>query len=160
MATYPGSVISFTTKVNNTDIVDASHVNALQLEMIAVQTYVGVDPNIASIGTSGGGGAGAWQNTATTYASLAARLNNIEAGVIGDAHTQYMKRAGGETITSATSSTKGLIVKGAASQSVNLQEWQNSAGTVLASVSAAGGIVDTKLTSDINNLYVLNYVFG
>jgi predicted transcriptional regulator len=159
MATYPGSVVPFTTKVNNTDIVDASHVNDLQLEVIAVQTYVGANPHIASIGTSGGN-SGAWQNTATTYATLAARLNNIEAGVIADAHSQYLKRAGGETITSATSSTKGLIVKGAASQSVNLQEWQNSAGTVVASVSAAGAIVDTKLTSDINNLYVLNYVFG
>jgi hypothetical protein len=153
MATYPGSVVPFTTKVNNTDIVDASHVNDLQLEVIAVQTAIGVNPQNGTIST-------AFAAASTTYADLDARIDNIEAGVIGDAHTQYMKRAGGETITSATSSTKGLIVKGAASQSVNLQEWQNSSGTVLASVSAAGGIVDTKLTSDISNLYVLNYVFG
>ena len=33
----------------------------------------------------------------------------------------------------------GLLVKGAASQSANLQEWQNSAGTVLAKVDSAGG---------------------
>jgi hypothetical protein len=32
----------------------------------------------------------------------------------------------------------GAIVKGAASQSANLQEWQNSGGTVLASISSAG----------------------
>jgi hypothetical protein len=153
MATYPGSIVPFTTKVDNTDIVEASHVNDLQLEVIAIQTIVGVNPQNGTISTS-------FADTDTSYADLNARLNNIEAGVIGDAHTQYMKRAGGETITSATSSTKGLIVKGASSQSANLQEWQNSSGTVLASVNAAGEIVDTKLTSDINNLYVLNYVFG
>jgi hypothetical protein len=156
MATYPGSVVPFTTKVNNTDVVDASHVNDLQLEVIAIQSTVGVDPQKGTISTA----FAATTSPRTSYADLDARLVNIEAGVIGDAHTQYMKRAGGETITSATSSTKGLIVKGASSQSANLQEWQNSSGTVLASVSAAGGIVDTKLTSDINNLYVLNYVFG
>ena len=153
MATYPGSIVPFTTKVDNTDIVEASHVNDLQLEVIAIQTIVGVNPQNGTISTS-------FADTDTSYADLNARLNNIEAGVIGDAHTQYMKRAGGETITSATSSTKGLVVKGASSQSANLQEWQNSSGTVLASVNAAGEIVDTKLTSDINNLYVLNYVFG
>ena len=42
----------------------------------------------------------------------------------------------------ALSSVKPLIVKGAASQTANLQEWQNSAGTVQASVSA-GGVVKT-----------------
>ena len=31
-----------------------------------------------------------------------------------------------------------LTVKGAASQTANLQEWQNSAGTVLASINASG----------------------
>jgi hypothetical protein len=35
-------------------------------------------------------------------------------------------------------STIALAVRGAASQSANLQEWQDSAGTVLASVSSAG----------------------
>ena len=42
--------------------------------------------------------------------------------------------------------TKGLIVQGAASQTANLQEWQNSAGTALASVDAAGNIKTTALT--------------
>jgi hypothetical protein len=38
--------------------------------------------------------------------------------------------------TSATNA--GLVVRGAASQSANLQEWQTSAGTVLGGVTAAG----------------------
>lgn len=36
-----------------------------------------------------------------------------------------------------------VIVKGAASQSANLQEWQNSAGTVKALINAAGGFSNT-----------------
>jgi hypothetical protein len=41
-------------------------------------------------------------------------------------------------ITNATTTAVGLIVKGAASQTANLQEWQNSAGTVLAKVTSDG----------------------
>ena len=47
----------------------------------------------------------------------------------------------------ALSSVKPLIVKGAASQTANLQEWQDSAGTVLASVSAAGSIASNTLSA-------------
>lgn len=46
---------------------------------------------------------------------------------------------GGElSITEDVATSVPLIVKGAASQSADLQQWQNSAGTVLANVSAAG----------------------
>jgi hypothetical protein len=41
-------------------------------------------------------------------------------------------------LNARTATNKGLIIQGAASQSVNLQEWQDSAGTVLASISSAG----------------------
>lgn len=44
----------------------------------------------------------------------------------------------GQTILSGAAGTKGLVVQGSASQSANLQEWQNSAGTVLASVGSSG----------------------
>lgn len=45
---------------------------------------------------------------------------------------------GGTDIVSGAAAQVGLIIKGAASQSANLTEWQNSAGTVLAYVNAAG----------------------
>ncbi len=41
-------------------------------------------------------------------------------------------------VNAGASTTIGQIVKGAASQTANLQEWQNSAGTVLSSISASG----------------------
>jgi hypothetical protein len=52
----------------------------------------------------------------------------------------------GNVITNLQSASAiGLIVKGAASQTANLQEWQNSAGTVLGSISSTG-----KLTSAVD----------
>ena len=45
---------------------------------------------------------------------------------------------------------KGLIVRGAVSQSANLQEWQDSSGTVLAGVSAGGALsIDTAITQPL-----------
>ena len=43
----------------------------------------------------------------------------------------------------STAGNIGLVVRGAASQSVSLQEWQNSAGTVLANISSTGAITTT-----------------
>jgi hypothetical protein len=44
------------------------------------------------------------------------------------------------TVNTASAATVGLIVKGAASQTANLQEWQDSAGNVLSSISSLGNI--------------------
>ena len=41
-------------------------------------------------------------------------------------------------ITNTTAADKALVVKGASSQTGNLQDWQDSAGTVLAHVTSAG----------------------
>src|SRR3990167_7673701 len=48
-------------------------------------------------------------------------------------------------LTAYGAAIKGLVIKGAASQTANLQEWQNSAGTALTVVDASGnvGIGDT-----------------
>ena len=43
-------------------------------------------------------------------------------------------------IESSNPSYKGLAVRGAASQTANLQEWQNSAGSVLGQIDSAGNL--------------------
>lgn len=43
-------------------------------------------------------------------------------------------------LTCTSASLKGLVVKAAASQSANLQEWQNSSGTALSVIRPNGGI--------------------
>lgn len=52
----------------------------------------------------------------------------------------------GASIQSGAAATKGLIVKGAASQSANLFEAQNSAGTVLSSIDSGGTFSGTSLS--------------
>jgi hypothetical protein len=49
----------------------------------------------------------------------------------------------------STASTIPLIIKGSTSQTANLQEWQNSAGTILSGINAAGQI-HTGTTTSIN----------
>lgn len=44
-AVYPTSLKSFTTKQNKVDLVDAAHINDLQSEVVALQTYVGTNPH-------------------------------------------------------------------------------------------------------------------
>ena len=57
----------------------------------------------------------------------------------------------GLTTTAASSATVAATVKGAASQSVSIQEWQNSAGTVLASVSPAGNLTASGTVTSTAN---------
>ena len=64
--------------------------------------------------------------------------NNVGLGTVGPLAKLHA--------VAGAAATKGLIVQGAASQTANLQEWQNSAGTVLASVSAAGVVKTIVLT--------------
>jgi hypothetical protein len=83
-------------------------------------------------------------SSANTIAGFSA-TGRLYAGVSGSGQT-YL---GGLTLGSGSvasqlgviagaATTVGAVIRGAASQTANLQEWQNSAGTVLARVSSAG----------------------
>jgi hypothetical protein len=86
-----------------------------------------------------------WQNSAGT---VLARINaggviksSILAGLTdGYSLIQFNYDTNGVGITTGAAAQKGLIIRGAASQTANLQEWQNSAGTVLASIASTGQI--------------------
>lgn len=55
-----------------------------------------------------------------------------------DATLLSISSNGQASITPATAATIGLIVRGAASQTANLQEWQNSSSTVLSAIDPSG----------------------
>ncbi len=157
MATYPGNIkTNFTVKTDNVDVIYAAHVNLLQDEVVAIETAVGTNPQAGTnTYTSSGFSAG------TNHSNLTSRLTNMEVGITGDVHTQYARVAGGSTIVPYTSSVKGLVIKATTGQTANLLEFQPTGSTTpIAYVTPAGGIVDTKITPDLDNLYVLSYVFG
>jgi hypothetical protein len=60
-----------------------------------------------------------------------------------------------------SAATTGAIIRGFTSQSANLQEWQNSAGTALASVDASGNISAASILTDggYKSSYTAEYVF-
>jgi hypothetical protein len=146
-AAYPTGIASFINKVNVTDIIDASHPNALQDEVVATQNTLGTEPNRSTSPSS----SGTFNATTNLYSTVGARLNNIEVGVVSDAHTQYLRKSGdtANVITIGASTTKGLVVRGASSQSANLLEFQNSSSTVLSAINSAGAFVGAVTPPDL-----------
>jgi hypothetical protein len=104
---------------------------------LSIDTGVTVDLNTAQTLTNK-------TITGTFTGNLTGNADTVTNGV-------YTNTA--NTITAASASTKPLIIKGAASQTAKLQEWQDSAGTVVASVDVSGQIVTptTIYTNGIQN---------
>ena len=155
-ASYPAAVRSFSTKTNVLDIIDASDPNSLQEEVIAIESSLGINPALSTTPNPSSG----FTATSTQYSTLAQRLANIENGIVGDSHAQYLKKAGGETITNSTASNVAIIVKGASSQSASLQEWKTSSNTNVASITANGVFTANSVsTPEIDLLSILS-IFG
>lgn len=124
-ASYPASVRLFTTKRDVNDLVLAEHVNTLQEEMSAVQGHLGLNPHVSSGATS----ATAYISASSVFASLAARLSNIEAGVLADVHTQYLHLVGGDTIVPSAADVRGLTVRARAGQTAPLARVESANGS-------------------------------
>lgn len=137
-ASYPSSVKVFTTHVNITEVIDAGHPNSIQEEVVAIESTLGVTPGLSTTPNP----SGTFTATSTSYPTLNARLANIETGVVSDAHTQYIRKAGDSAniVTAGSATIKPLILKGASGQSVTLQEWQNNAGSALAAIDQSGNV--------------------
>jgi hypothetical protein len=148
-ASYPGSVRVFDTKYNITDTVDASHPNSLQEEVVAIQSIVGTNPQISVAANP----SATFNAASTSYESLSARLGNIENGIVADSHTQYLRKsADGDSsnrVDTNGATRRGIIVRGALSQTANLQEWQNNIGVIQAAVTPAGLYTGTINASNI-----------
>ncbi len=133
MAVYPSGVKSFENKSDFTDLILAEHINTLQDEEAAIQATIGITPNVS------GGYVGTFDDTTTTFSTLAARISNIEKGIKTDVHNQYFKYTGG-TLQPANAASVPLSVRGFTSQSANLVEFQNSSGAILSRVAADGKV--------------------
>jgi len=84
-----------------------------------------------------GTGAGVGGKTIIQVASASttgSSLNSLVDVLTVDSATQNV------LIQTSAAAIKGLVVKGASAQTANLQEWQNSSGTVKTYVNAAGAL--------------------
>jgi hypothetical protein len=134
MAVYPSGVKSFQNKTDFTDIILAEHINAIQDEVTAIEAAVGVSPNVSS------GYVGTFDDSTITFSTLSARIANIEKGIKGDVHTQYLKFTGG-TLQPANAGTVPLSLQGFTSQAADLLQFKNPAGTVLTKVDKDGKVI-------------------
>jgi hypothetical protein len=155
-ASYPASVRPFTTKTNILSVIDAADPNSLQEEVVAIEITLGVNPALSTsvLPTD------TFLGSSNQYTTVSARLANIERGIVGDSHTQYVKKVGNETITNAIPSNVAITVRGATSQSANLTEWKTSAGTTVASVSASGRITTTRIEAPQIDQAIILAIFG
>lgn len=123
----------------------------------AYQASAPANPSVGSL----------WVDSDETASQL--NTNDFLLKSDASASTGYVSKVGGDTVVASGAAVKPLILKGAASQSANLQEWQNSAGTVVASVSPTGNIVGggmvllntttftTQSTLSLNNVFTSDY---
>lgn len=122
-ARYPSNTMVFDYRQNVTDLIQAQDVNVLYDEVSAVGAYLGLSPHVSATW-----GASAFSSATTTWTTVAARIQNIENGVYTGI-TSRVKTDGGSTILPGTTSTVGLIIKAASSQTANLFESQASGST-------------------------------
>jgi hypothetical protein len=134
-ADYPSGTKPFQNKTDYTQIIVAEHINSLQDEVMAIENYVGSMPHVSS------GYVGSFDDTTTTFSSLAARVANIEKGIKGDVHNQYVHFTGGETIQSSNSTVVGLTIQGFTSQTADLIRFKDSTGAILTKVDKDGQII-------------------
>lgn len=139
-ANYPSSVRSYVARVDLVDTVIADNVNSLQEEVVAIETTLGSaatssSPLVSSFGstafttTMNGSGATAWT-------TVAARLANIENGLInGVGNAPYVAKAGGSTIS--TASVKGLVLQTVSGTS-NLLESYSAAAALGFNLDSSG----------------------
>lgn len=155
-ASYPASVRPFTTKTNILSVIDAADPNSLQEEVVAIETTLGINPALSTAVVA----TDSFVKNSTQYSTVSLRLANIERGIVGDSHTQYLKKTGNDIITNAVANEVGLTVRGASSQSANLTEWKNSAGTVVASVNPVGALTVPKITAPEVEQAIILSIFG
>lgn len=100
----------------------------------------------------------ATENWSATANGAAIAFETTENGTTSRVERMKIDHNGNILINGFSAATVGLTVKGAVSQSANLQEWQNSAGTVLDIIDASGrvGIGISTIRSNAGAIRKLN----
>jgi hypothetical protein len=104
-------------------------------------------------------------NTSYNLYSVGSATKNIFEGSVGVGNAVAPNKLSINVLTTAdpdaqlavgtdSATSKGIVVQAVASQSANLQEWQSSTGTVLASIGASGDLAVVNAT--VNGTLTVN----
>lgn len=136
LSTFGNSFVRLISPSSSPNIITAQSITTIPLTIKAIASQTSVlqawqtssGTNIASISTGGAFGISGYSSigSTTVSATIASSIN-----IIGSSH-------------------KGITVKSAASQSANLQEWQDQSGSPITIIDKDGEIVSNK------NIYAKN----
>lgn len=120
--------------------------------VLSVQRVIATSPEYSfapgfTLDNTNGSESGIFMPAASTVGFCTARTERMRIDVSGKVGIGSAAPNAQLQVSCSASVTVGSIIKGAASQTANLQEWQNSAGTVLASVNSIGGLTGSLFGS-------------
>ena len=126
----------------------------------AQSTIQGIQGLQGSAGTSGIGGANSPINLTDSTVGINIGSGLTTSGInltVDPTIIPYLANSNTFTgspqqITIGTSTNKGFIIKGATSQSANLQEWQDSLGNIIARIDSAGNATVNSITTNTGTI--------
>jgi hypothetical protein len=102
-------------------------------------TLPSADGSSGQVLQTDGSGTLSWVSTTSSAAGSSGQIQYNNGGnFAGAAGFTYATSADNVTITAQNTTDHALVVKGKVSQTANIQEWQNSSSSVLASIAANG----------------------
>jgi hypothetical protein len=129
-----------TLAINTAVTVDLNTAQTLTNKTIT-GTFTGNLTGNADTVTNGVYTTGSYSNPAWITGLAWSKISSTPTTISGYGITNAVVTDAANTITAASASTKPLVIKGATSQSANLQEWQNSAGSLVGYISASGSAI-------------------
>ena len=125
-------------------VINTTTFNNSRIQMLSsgtvIDTQISTNKPLRVIGASGqSANLQEWENGGVVQSSIGAFGN----ATFATAGTVY----GRLSVGTGTATTIGAVIRGAASQSANLQEWQNSAGSILGKVASDGTITGAALST-------------
>lgn len=168
VATVPASTTFTITSALTTGQVGAAGTLAVPAQMTSIARNAG---SVAALIRGASGQLASFVEVQNNAGTSLLRVNTsgfvlAPLGLVGGGTTQSTNTSSvvsNNTLYPTSATNIGLAVRGAASQSANLQEWQDSAGTILGSVSSVGntqlpilGVGATALATLGGTLRVMN----
>jgi hypothetical protein len=155
LAAALGDNASFATTVTNSlaDKASLTSANTFTVGPQTINTGVSSNPGLVikgAIGQNSGAALTQWQSSASALLAQVTGTGRIYSSVSITAGA-ISTTLGTLTAVSTSASTIGAVIRGAASQTANLLEFQNSSGTPITYVTASGHI--TATSAAISTLY-------
>jgi len=105
-----------------------------------------------------------WQNSSGIVLATVSNGGTIKSGAFASptdlgSYINFNSTLGAMLVGTRAAANVGVIIKGEASQAANLQEWQNSTGTILSKVDASGAMFTITPTAGANTTQVATTEF-